>query len=27
VAIQYIKLENEGWDRDEEVKEPKETSF
>jgi phage tail-like protein len=27
VAIQHIKLENEGWDRDEEVKEPKETSF
>jgi len=27
VAIQQIKLENEGWDRDEEVKEPKETSF
>ena len=27
VAIQQIKLENEGWERDEEVKEPKEESF
>jgi len=27
VAIQSIKLENEGWERDYEVKEPKETSF
>lgn len=27
VAIQHIKLENEGWERDEEVKEPKEESF
>jgi phage tail-like protein len=27
VAIQNIKLENEGWERDEEVKEPKEESF
>ncbi|OKH52968.1 phage tail protein [Calothrix sp. HK-06] len=27
VAIQHIKLENEGWERDEEVKEPKEQSF
>jgi phage tail-like protein len=27
VAIQHIKLENEGWELDEEVKEPKEESF
>ncbi|RCJ29420.1 phage tail protein [Nostoc minutum NIES-26] len=27
VAIQHIKLENEGWERDYNVKEPKETSF
>jgi len=27
VAIQSIKLENEGWERDYEVKEPKEPSF
>jgi phage tail-like protein len=27
VAIQHIKLENEGWDRDTEVKEPAEPSF
>ncbi|MBR1214640.1 phage tail protein [Bradyrhizobium sp. JYMT SZCCT0180] len=27
VAIQHLKLENEGWDRDSEVKEPSETSF
>src|SRR5450755_1673149 len=27
VAIQYIKLENEGWDRDVSVAEPKEPSF
>lgn len=27
VAIQHIKLENEGWERDDEVKEPKEPSF
>jgi phage tail-like protein len=27
VAIQYIKLENEGWERDYEVKEPTEPSF
>ena len=27
VAIQHIKLENEGWDRDTSVVEPKETSF
>jgi phage tail-like protein len=27
VAIQHIKLENEGWERDEETKEPKEESF
>jgi phage tail-like protein len=27
VAIQHIKLENEGWDRDMTVGEPKETSF
>jgi phage tail-like protein len=27
VAIQHLKLENEGWERDEEVKEPKEESF
>ena len=27
VAIQHIKLENEGWERDYSVPEPKETSF
>jgi phage tail-like protein len=27
VAIQHIKLENEGWERDQEVKEPSEPSF
>ena len=27
VAIQYIKLENEGWERDLEVKEPTEPSY
>ena len=27
VAIQHIKLENEGWERDVEVKEPREPSF
>ncbi|MCC5612507.1 phage tail protein [Nostoc sp. CHAB 5834] len=27
IAIQNIKLENEGWERDDEVKEPKEESF
>jgi len=27
VAIQHIKLENEGWDRDPAVVEPKEPSF
>lgn len=27
VAIQHIRLENEGWERDYEVPEPKETSF
>jgi phage tail-like protein len=27
VAIQHIKLENEGWERDYEVSEPKEPSF
>lgn len=27
IAIQYIKLENEGWERDLDVKEPKEPSF
>jgi phage tail-like protein len=27
VAIQHIKLENEGWSRDESVKEPPEVSF
>jgi phage tail-like protein len=27
VAIQTIKLENEGWDRDEDVKEPTEPSY
>src|SRR5262245_2009081 len=27
VAIQHIKLENEGWERDHEVKEPTEPSF
>ena len=27
VAIQHIKLENEGWERDDSVKEPKEPSF
>jgi hypothetical protein len=27
VAIQHIKLENEGWERDYEVKEPAEPSF
>src|SRR4051812_42283378 len=27
VAIQHLKLENEGWDRDSEVTEPSETSF
>ena len=27
VAIQNIKLENEGWERDYEVTEPKEPSF
>ena len=27
VAIQHIKLENEGWERDYDVKEPSEPSF
>jgi len=27
VAIQHIKLENEGWERDYEVSEPAEPSF
>jgi len=27
VAIQHIKLENEGWERDVEVPEPSEPSF
>jgi phage tail-like protein len=27
VAIQHMKLENEGWDRDTSVQEPKEPSF
>jgi phage tail-like protein len=27
VAIQHIKLENEGWERDYEVPEPKEPTF
>jgi phage tail-like protein len=27
VAIQHIKLENEGWERDTSVQEPKETSY
>jgi phage tail-like protein len=27
IAIQTLKLENEGWERDEEVKEPEEPSF
>lgn len=27
VAIQHLKLENEGWERDYEVSEPKESSF
>lgn len=27
VAIQHLKLENEGWDRDADVKEPSEPSF
>jgi hypothetical protein len=27
VAIQHIKLENEGWERDENVTEPTELSF
>jgi hypothetical protein len=27
VAIQHIKLENEGWERDTAVTEPKEPSF
>ncbi len=27
VAIQHIKLENEGWERDVDVKEPTEPSF
>jgi phage tail-like protein len=27
VAIQYLKLENEGWERDREVTEPEEPSF
>lgn len=27
VAIQHIKLENEGWERDEDVKEPGEENF
>lgn len=27
VAIQHLKLENEGWERDYDVKEPTETSF
>jgi phage tail-like protein len=27
VAIQHIKLENEGWERDYETPEPKENSF
>jgi phage tail-like protein len=27
VAIQHLKLENEGWDRDTDVKEPSEPSF
>jgi phage tail-like protein len=27
VAIQHIKLENEGWERDQEVAEPSEPSF
>lgn len=27
VAIQHIKLENEGWERDQEVREPTEPSF
>jgi phage tail-like protein len=27
VAIQHIKLENEGWERDQNVKKPTETSF
>ncbi|MCA1553595.1 MAG: phage tail protein, partial [Chloroflexi bacterium] len=27
VAIQHIKLENEGWERDQEVTEPAEPSF
>lgn len=27
IAIQYIKLENEGWERDYEVTEPTETTF
>ena len=27
IAIQHIKLENEGWERDYEVPEPKEPSF
>jgi hypothetical protein len=27
VAIQHIKLENEGWERDYEVAEPAEPSF
>jgi hypothetical protein len=27
VAIQHIKLENEGWERDTDVKEPQEPNF
>jgi hypothetical protein len=27
VAIQHIKLENEGWERDDSVSEPSEPSF
>jgi hypothetical protein len=27
VAIQHLKLENEGWDRDTSVTEPKEKSY